>query len=377
MQRANIDNDDTGMCHIIESIVATAPEPIACLKAERQQESDNREEQQQQGNVSPETVEGEHPDKYADLDIDVQPTIVHPAPIVVQQQQDQEEDDWDALCRQLTTSSVSSPNMLVPVEASSVSSSNMPVPVEASSVSSSNMPIPVEASSVSTPNIPVPVKASEEVSQYAEMQVRRVALRCMYDGHLFDGHAFSFPIEHIARDSFRLARLPFCSLSCTKAYLRNNDYDTTMLVNFINYAAQKYNIKNVATAPSRNRLACYDMECIGMTIEEFRGHTVGKSELRKIDSHLDGRIDVNIFECLAQTTFLPLVVDRRALKQEDYASAVVLANKRKRNKIMPVVSALDALLLSNSERKEAEEEKKNDDNVVVPIQDDVDIPMGV
>jgi hypothetical protein len=326
MHKTLLEEQDDAERHVMEAIVATAPDVIAHRKATRRQEAKTKA---QQSNSMQQQQQQQHqdadPDEYADLDVDEQPNIIHPAPIVLQRQADQDDDAWDILCREVPASSTSTRRKVSEEE-------------------------------------------EEEVEEQKEMQARGVVLRCMYDGHVFDGDVFTFPIEQMSAGAYRLSRMPFCSLSCTKAYLRNNDYDTTLLVNFVNYAAHKYSIHNVETAPSRNRLACYDMQGIGLTIEEFRRHKMGKSDLRKLDARHAGMVDVNIFECLAQTTFLPLIVDRRALKQEEYASAVVLANKRKRNKIMPIVSALESLLLSNTE--ETEEHAPMQDGLLVPQLDE-------
>jgi hypothetical protein len=191
-----------------------------------------------------------------------------------------------------------------------------------------------------------------------EKPPRVAGLRCVYDGHEFEGEIFTFPIAHLGGSSYRLSRLPFCSLSCTKAYVRKDNRDPKYLVNFIHYVISKYGISNVRTALPINQLACYDVEGVGMTLEAWRAFD-GKSPTLKREGHSHST-DPNVFECIAQTTHVPLVVDRRELKQEEYSAAVVRANAKKRSKVTKIVTAVSTLLKQPEKKQEEVQEEEEE-----------------
>jgi hypothetical protein len=141
-------------------------------------------------------------------------------------------------------------------------------------------------------------------------------MHCYHDGQPFDGKPFQIPladlrVQPLAGKSrgrkYKLAAMSFCGPSCGKAHLREKLYDSHILLLFALYCKEVYGLDAVATALDRRRLAVYNVNGDGLTIEDFRsGNTpLVVEESVSVSSliHTEG----------AQVNYLPITIEARGL----------------------------------------------------------------
>jgi hypothetical protein len=129
---------------------------------------------------------------------------------------------------------------------------------------------------------------------------------CFYDG-FESSSTFTFPLTYDdTRRLWTLSPLVFCSPACTKAYLLQSSVHEEHLVLFHLYCQEKNIPFPIQSAPRRERLRVYnhDQAADGLLdIRQFRA-----SPAPCANPHPG--MDLNIFQQVAQSTYLPLVVDR-------------------------------------------------------------------
>lgn len=119
--------------------------------------------------------------------------------------------------------------------------------------------------------------------------------RCINDGHEIIGHLpFHAPLsKDPITDKWIFDKRNFCHPSCAKCFYRRDvSLSPALLVNLELYLVKDLNMRNVPTAQDPVVLACFNVNGIGLTIEQYRNFESKEVMIEKPDFY---PIDKNVF----------------------------------------------------------------------------------